>query len=244
MPVWNPDFPATTQLVRSERQRLLASPTQVHRPIVVLNGYRTLHWQAQQLAGRLARLTHTPPDRVLAISYPWASSFEGLDELVVRRVEARWPSEDPAHTVEVDVVGISMGGLVARLAATEDEDRKRLRVRNLYTLGSPHRGAIAARRIAVDRAARDMIPGSDFLKRLDSELHDADYALHCYAKLQDHIVGARQSAPHGQEPMWVSGNLLVSHFMISRDPRVVLDLALRLRAEQPIAIRGSRPPAD
>src|SRR6185369_10092730 len=118
-----------------------------------------------------------------AISYTFGTRFDTLARTVIERVEATWPSDNPEETVEVDVVGVSMGGLVARWAALPPADRfregaahnpgatgKRLRIRNLYTLGTPHRGAILANLIAPDPIARDMRAGSGFLRTLDARL--------------------------------------------------------------------------
>ena len=60
---------------------------------------------------------------------------------VIEAVNKAFPSDDPQWTVPVDVVAISMGGLVARYAgvpARGEGDVRKLRVVRLFTLASPH----------------------------------------------------------------------------------------------------------
>jgi hypothetical protein len=165
----------------------------------------------------------------------------------------------------VDVVAVSMGGLVARTAWAEPTEvgrnlGVRLNIKTLYTLGTPHRGAKIARWIHIDDAARQMIPGSDFLATmaqaspgigLDGEAAGADsgggeggsYTIVPYATLRDSWVGAGNSAPEGQEPIWVPGRILLSHQLITLDRRILADLGRRLRGEAPLA-GPSVPPRD
>jgi len=56
-------------------------------------------------------------------------------------------SRPPACTSEVDVIGVSMGGVVGRCAAAPPPAGrlgKRLKIARLFTISSPHRGAVMA----------------------------------------------------------------------------------------------------
>ncbi len=243
----NPDFPADPQIVQAEWGRMKREPAEMPRPIVVLDGWRQPDFSARSLARTIRKLTGVPQDRIVSESFLTRSTLERMADDVVRRVERTWPSDDPEWTTEVDVVGFSMGGIVARTAAMPgegDTPRKRLKIRRLYTIGSPHRGANLAKRIAMDKAARDMRPGTAFLERLNAALPEAGYELVCYTHTNDRIVGARNAAPPGREPFWVQGTLFFSHFSTRLDRRILVDLALRLRGEPPLSIRGSEPPSD
>src|SRR5690606_26467334 len=141
---------------------------------VILGGWRTPSWSARGMARRIRRLTGAAEESVLPISYPLEHDFARIAADVVERVESRWPCDDPERTVEVDVIGISMGGLVARTAALRPAERpghrgpptgKRLRIRRLFTLGTPHRGAKLAPFVPLDPAARQMRPGSPLVRR-------------------------------------------------------------------------------
>lgn len=246
-----PHYPATRDEIRDEIRRLRAEPVELERPVVVLSGYRAAHSMAARAAHELARLTSGNQGDTLAVSYTLTGDIERAAAIAIDRINRRWPSDDPERTIEVDVVAISMGGLVARVAAlppserpraSGDETGMRLNARRVYTLGTPHRGALLAERVRPDQAARDMRPGSWFLERLDETLDAREYELICYAHLGDGWVGARNSAPAGMTPIWTGGTRLFSHFSISGSPRILVDIARRLRGEDPLAEPGELPP--
>jgi len=240
-------FITPSRQVDAEWKRLRAEPTTLDRPLVVLDGWRQFEWSSHQMAGTLRELTGASRREVMPLSFPMMSDLDAMAESVIKAVERRWPSEDPQRTIEVDVVAHSMGGLVARLAASPRTDgpSKRLDIANLYTIATPHRGTVGiARLLPIDRAARDMLPGSERLADLDNALEAADYKLVCYAQLNDQIVGARNAAPPGYEPIWTEGTLLMSHYFSRHNKRILTDIALRLRGEPPLVEHGSAPPRN
>lgn len=240
----NPQFPITRAEAKADLQRMVSQPVRLGRPVLVLGGWRSPSPLTRQLAERLRTATSGDPADFLAISYPLKTDIEQIARSVVDQVRTTWTNDDPTETIEIDVVGFSMGGLVARLAAMPVPGRSRLRIRRLYTLATPHRGARLAGRIAPDNAARDMRPASDFLERVDDALPRADYELVCYAHLNDQMVGATNASPPGIDPIWTSGTLAFSHYTTTIDRRIRADLARRLRNERPIALGSSRPPRD
>ncbi len=253
----NPRFAVTGEFIDSEWSRLRAQPAVLERPLVVLGGYRSPSLFAGGVASDLRRLTGAGQDQVLAIGYPFDDNFPTLARRVVDAVEKRWPSDDPDRTIEVDVVGLSMGGLVARAAAASPHipatfsgsepplgPPKALRIRRLFTLGTPHRGALLAETIALDPMAIDMKPGSGFLAALNAKLATSTYELICYARTRDDIVGATNAAPPGREPIWVEGPRFFSHHTTHDDRRFLVDIARRLRGETPLGHEGEAPPRD
>lgn len=236
----NPDFPIPPGGLRAEVVRMMDLPRDAPRPIISLSGWRALRFPAQLLASRLRRLVGNA--ETLAVSFTMVGSIEAAAAKVVERVSQRFPSASRGETVEVDVVGTSMGGLVARLAAIPEIGRPRLRIARLFTLGTPHRGAAIAQRIAVDASSRSMRGGSELLRRLDAALPGAGFELICYARLRDSWVDARNTAPVGREPFWVPGPLLLSHHTITNDRLIVCDIARRIRGEAPLATRATAPP--
>lgn len=250
----NPAYPATSAQVQAAIDAMEAAPVGVGRPVVVLTGWRSPSLAGSALAGRIRSVTGADPDRVISISYLWGDDIPSIADDVARKVaEAFGRTIDPATgahwTAEVDVVAVSMGGLVARAAWAEAttvgrEADVRLNIRTLYTLGSPHRGAKLAEWIRLDDASVQMRPGSAFLAKLDETLaHDGGPAIVPYATLRDTWVGASHSAPTGQDPIWVPGRLVLSHHLISLDRRILADLGRRLRGEEPLAA-PSPPPHD
>jgi len=241
----NPDFAVPRSAIEADQHRMIDDPRPAPRPMVVLGGWRTWDVSTRGLASRIRRLVGTDRTRVLSVSFLLKSDLESMARKVIRRVEQRWPSDDPEQTIEVDVVGLSMGGLVARLAAAEPDPRtgKRLRIARLFTIGTPHRGAKLADHIAIDRAARQMRAGSALLRRLDSPSTESDYALVAYARTNDRWVGATRSSPPGQDPIWTPGPRFMSHQTISLDKWIITDIARRIRGEAPLG-HPSAPPSD
>jgi pimeloyl-ACP methyl ester carboxylesterase len=242
----NPDFPLAPAELALELERMRATPVVPQRPVLVLSGWRAWRFMAEGVARRLRALVGGPEEMYHAVAYPLMTDLGAIARRVVRETERRWPCADPHRTTEVDVVAMSMGGLVARVAAQLplDAGQKRLRVARLFTLATPHRGARLAGRVAIDAAARDMRPGCPFIDRLNASLPTARYELVPYARLHDWWVGATNAAPPGRDPIWFAGTWLMSHVTIGADPRIAADIARRLRAELPLAAGPSRPPHD
>jgi hypothetical protein len=244
----NPDFRPPSAGFEAEWARMRANPRGLVRPLVLMSGWRAPRWAVAELARRLRGLAGADRAMVLPVSFALNWSFAGAVERAVRAVEARWPSGDQRETTEVDVVAVSMGGIVARAAACRDrlglggsDGAKRLRMARLFTLATPHRGAPLAERMPVDATARDMRPGCEFLGRLEGE--SRDYELVCYARLNDWWVGARNTSPPGVEPIWVDASSLLGHVTVTTDRLIRTDLARRLRGEEPLG-GASRPPRD
>ncbi len=248
IPAQNPSFPATSREIDADLARMEREPVRLDRPVLVLSGYRSPHPVASRLAERLRELTGAGRQEMQSLAYIWSGTVEEPARKAVARVEELWPSDDPDWTTEVDVVAISMGGLVARLAAADPELRgepggRRLRIGTIYTLASPHRGARLAETIRLDSAGRSMRPGSAFLAQLDEVFADREYEVVPYAVLRDTWVGARHAAPVGQEPIWLPGRVMLSHHLVSFNRRIHADLARRLRGEEAVG-KPSEPPSE
>lgn len=246
----NPHLGVTRADARHAITTMRSNPVPLERPVVVLNGYHAWPRLAIDLKHDLMHATSGRPTDFLAISYPFSFDIDSITRDVARRVNDHWPSADPHTTREIDVVGISMGGLIARNAVLAPEHRfrhtdardasPRLNIRNLYTLGTPHNGATLAAYITPDNAAHDMVPGSPFLAHLNAQ--PRTYALTCYSQTRDIWVGATRAAPPDTPVVWSSGTILFSHFSTMDNPLFIADIARRLRDEPPLLTPG--PPPD
>ncbi len=230
----NPQFDLSNDAIRDELARMARTPRPLQRPVIVLAGWRSPHFTPAVLARSLAALTSGSDADFLVLSYLWTGRFDRAVEHVRCSVRARHAD------APVDVVAISMGGLVARAAArSEPESSKPLHIARLFTLSTPHRGATLARFVRPDDCARVMKPGSQVIQKLDAELSSAAYELICYGQPRDWWIGDQTQAPVGRPLHWADTNSalwrIASHFCVNRNRLIIADLARRLRGEDPIA---------
>lgn len=238
----NPSFPLRAGDARADLRRMRKQPVALARPVVVLGGFLDPGFVSGPLTADFRRWLGD--ERVVGVGFLTETDFEGCRRRVIDAVRRDFPNNDPRETAEVDVVAVSMGGLVARYAAappanpagaSDAPPLPRLRIVRLFTISSPHRGAVAADRFpAWQRLHADMRPGSAFLRGLDEAWAARDYELYPYARLHDGIVGEANTAPEGRTAWWVGGPKWgEGHFGVERDPRILDDILLRLRGERP-----------
>ncbi|MCA9293704.1 MAG: hypothetical protein KDA20_07820 [Phycisphaerales bacterium] len=230
----NPSFPLTIKGAREDLRAMAKAPKALERPVVVLAGFFDPGFASGKAAEMLRDATGDG-EHVVSVSFLTTSTFDQCRARVIEAVEKKFPSDDPSCSVEVDVVGISMGGLVGRYCAApamSADDGKRLVVRRLFTIGSPHRGADMAKLPTLDKRQLKMRAGSDFLAHLD-DAH-IGYEIVPYVRLGDTIVGERNAAPVGVTPWWVTNEPLeLAHMQAFDDPRIICDIARRLRGDEP-----------
>ena len=243
----NRSFDLSATDARKALREMRESPLPLERPVVVVHGLGP-PFGSRMVANELRRLTRDR--RVVTVSYDYLGTLAAAGRSVVHAVERHFPGNDPNFTREVDVVAISMGGVVARDAAapparTGAGAGKRLKVARLFTISAPHRGAglATAMPALLGRPQLDLRAGSSYLR--DLERREADplpYELVPYARLGDLIVGPRNAAPRGMTPIWVPNLLLEgAHLSAFSDPRILADIARRLRGEQPFATDPPEP---
>ncbi|MDX2170732.1 MAG: hypothetical protein SF182_26920 [Deltaproteobacteria bacterium] len=263
----NPSFPLTVDAARRALRQMDAQPRRPARPVVVIGGIFDSQAHVERLAARLRQLT-AEDAAVVAVEVRSAPSFDAA----LRNLHAALRTGLPHQPPEVDVVAVSMGGLVARYAAMDPAHRRRvepdaraqqppaLRIRRLFTLATPHRGAIAAWLPLPQARVRDMRAGSHFLGGLDADLarqRARGLELYPYVRRGDAVVGAAATAPPGEHPIWLANQpFQFAHGSIDADERILADLARRLRGEPPFSTaprtplprnhrpRSSGPPRD
>jgi len=252
----NPSFAVSESEASAVITQIEEAPRPLGRPVVAMAGWADPGFVDSYWVKQLER-AGVPSDQVLGLKFIFKGDFDRCRDHVVDAVQAAWPSDEAGWTTEVDVVAFSMGGLVARYSATPREAvgekagessieehgggiPRRLKIRNLYTISTPHRGATLAWVPTLDRRVVDMRAESDFLVGLDKALADARYTLTAYARLKDPVVGTARTSPEGTHPWWVdTPPLHRSHQEAYRDPRIRADILLRLRGETPL----TTPPA-
>jgi hypothetical protein len=220
-------------------------PRPLRRPLVILSGFADPGVGGWAIGTEMRKFL--PPDaKVLTVSFAFCNSFDACRQKVVDAVDKAWPSDDRNATAEVDVIGLSMGGLVGRYsAAPTTSGARRLRVHTLLTAASPHSGALRAERWPlVLRMQGDMTSGSEFYRRLEEAERGDDQSCEIvpYVRLGDSTVGPQYAAPAGRTPWWVQprpGEL--AHVGTMGDPRIMADVLRRLRGERPWTIEPPAP---
>ncbi|MFF0747755.1 esterase/lipase family protein [Streptomyces sp. NPDC004267] len=148
----------------TERRRPATAATAVAsgpRPVILLHGFVDNRSVFVLLRRALARDGRSR-DRVDSLNYsPLTDDLRTAAELLARRVEELL--ERTGHT-EADLVGHSLGGLIARYYV------QRLggdaRVRTLVMLGTPHSGTTFVPLADAHPLVRQMRPGSEVLREL------------------------------------------------------------------------------
>lgn len=243
----NPSFSADRDAAKAVIKQVMADPQPFDRPVLVFAGWADPLFVNNYWSKQVRRATGEK--QVRGFSFIFKQDFDLCRNYVIEAVDEAWPSDDPDWTTEVDVIAFSMGGLVARYTAaprlTERGTPRRLRIRNLYTISTPHLGASMSWVPTFDRRVRDMRSGSPFLVHLDEHLAEAEYTLIPYTRLGDPIVGEINTAPPGATPWWVATPPLHrAHQEAYRDPRIRADILLRLRGETPLTTTPPAPLPD
>jgi hypothetical protein len=230
----NPSFPISVSDAMGALREMANDPKPLARPVVVLGGYHDPGLGALVWGREVRRWSRGA--RVIDVSFALHRDFEQCRRDVIAAVDDALPSDNPQATTEVDVIGVSMGGLVARYAAVPRPGERRLRIARLFTIAAPHRGAAMARLPALTRLQADMRGSSPFMRKLGPAEGLADYEIIPYVRLGDLLVGAANAAPAETAPWWVPNRAPeLAHIAASLDPRIRADVARRLRGEEPFA---------
>ncbi|MHC4908235.1 MAG: esterase/lipase family protein [Planctomycetota bacterium] len=232
--------PMSSADIRDEMTRMKAEPAELERPVAIIDGWLNLGGAAV-IERELLLLTGADDDEFVRHSYALIfSSLESNARRTIELIEENWPSDDPEWTTEVDVVGYSMGGIIARVGALPPAEgqppRKRLRIRRLFTIASPHRGVgpwLGWAMIDQMSWAASLYAGS-YRAWLDEGLRDAEYELLCYGQGNDWVVGSNY-APPGYGSIRAGGQFVFSHITAYGNHRHLADIAARLRGEEPLS---------
>jgi triacylglycerol lipase len=159
--------------VQSLAERDSASRTELRRnaqPILLLQGFASPSLVLLPLAEHLARTLSRPVIRV-GLGDLFAEQLGCIKSSDRRVIAALEELAAPPGFQHADVVGHSMGGLIAAYALKALDSRRR--IRRVVTLGAPHGGSPLALAGALvfgtfARALWQMVPGSAFLRELEA----------------------------------------------------------------------------
>jgi pimeloyl-ACP methyl ester carboxylesterase len=233
--ITNPSFSVTHAQARADIAQMQQDPKPLDRPVVIIGGFLDPNFSSQEV--NLLRSVSRDP-AIVKVSLFTCCSFDSCRRRIIDEVDKALPSTDPEWTAEVDVIGNSLGGLAARYAAAPSNDPahpRRLRIARLFTISSPLRGARLAQFIALTQFHRDMIPGSPFLQSLARSDAFSTYTTVSYVHLDDNTVGSENAALPGSRAYWLTDAFWVPpHLGAMFDPRILADIARRLRDEDPL----------
>jgi pimeloyl-ACP methyl ester carboxylesterase len=183
------------------------------RPIIVVHGYAQGSANFLILAERLRRRGLGP---IHGFEYWSLGRLEGA----ARRL-GRFIDRLGAH--EVDLIGHSMGGVVARLYTCAPAGGAR--TRNLVTVGSPHGGS-AASRFGIGWPNIELRIGSEALRRLAACPLPAGVRSTCIWSRADGLVSSRAEAtlPGAEEIVYDD----LGHLGLLASARVATEIAARL----------------
>ncbi len=236
----NPSFSCSIAEASRALEDVQNEPRPFERPVVIVAGASEPGFAVARTGGVFRYMT-TDAEQVAVVPFFAERSFDEARERLVATVVERFGMGARGETVEVDVVGIGVGGLVARDAAIARPGEPRLNMHALYTISTPHRGGGVA---GGGAWASDVRPGSAFLRSLDRQYDPSDYEMFGYARLEDRSVDALSAAPPNGNLWWLPAPPLeFSHVSSHRDPRILADIARRMRMVPDEPAFGSLPAA-
>ncbi|MEM8953859.1 MAG: hypothetical protein AAGD22_06890 [Verrucomicrobiota bacterium] len=234
----NPSFNITRSDGRETIAQLQETPEPLERPLIIIGGFFDPGVGAKTLKNKFSKITTDTP--IVAIPLVGCKNFDACVTRVLREIKTQLPNGNSDETLEVDVVGISMGGLVARYAAVPHSYRTRLHIHRLFTISSPHQGAKLAPLPAFNELQIEMRPGSVVLQAIEEST--PDYEIYPYVRLGDEIVGADNAAPAGENPWWVPAHIgEPRHHFAFVDSRFLAEIGLKLRGYEGYATHPRTP---
>lgn len=240
----NPSFDLSRSDARSELRLMSDEPSPANRPVLVLGGYLDPGLLTESLAADLQSVLEGP---VISVSFSMTPDFDACRQRVLREIEEQAPEllgqADSPDTAPVDVVAISMGGLVARYMALPDHEAgKRLNIQRLFTISTPHQGAAWAVLPSANSKQTNMRPDSDWIAWINREANLPAYPCYSYVRLRDSVVGPERASLPDQTAWWVHSPAWQSpHLGAPGDPRIVADISRRLRGDPAYATLPASP---
>ena len=230
----NPSFPTQLEAAKDDLKRIEASPMSLDRPLVVVGGFLDPGIAASWLKAEFSSLT--ADRRIVQVELFDCGSLQECREKIVHAVDKAYPSDSADVTREVDVIGVSLGGLAARYASSPVGRGKRLAVAHLFTISSPLRGAKLAEDLPLLIPFQaELRPGSAEMKALNA--WEAGYPTYSYICLGDDIIGDENAAVSGRTAWWLSKAPMADvHGGAFYDARILADITRRLRHEPALAM--------
>ena len=195
---------------RKRVENMAASGRRLSRPVIFIHGWMDYPIRFDPMLNALRRAASNDQAYIYVHRLSGSGPIHQLAAIVGGRYR---------HLGPVDVVAHGMGGLVAREAAR----RYGLQIHTLYSLAVPHLGGRFAPIISkLHDQAREMMPGSDFLKTLNADPASRGFRSISFRLKDDQHVSADSAGYLGGEIYEFQREVLEdAHVNLPEDPRVI-----------------------
>jgi len=230
----DPSLPATIDQGRAVLKKMEADPRPLPRPLVIIGGMLDPGYSTWFVGSQFHSISQH--ETIITVTLFDHLSFWGYRKEILDQVDKVLPADKNGRRPDVDVIGFSLGGLVARYAAIPQNDgRAPLRIARLFTVSTPHRGSSLAEDLPLLLTVQgELRYHSDRILEINNAPHD--YPIYPYARLGDMTVGAANASPPGEGVWWVYTPWFnLPHEGSPTDPRIMADIALRIRGEEPLS---------
>ena len=140
----NPAFPLSSKQAGMAIDEMRQHPKPLDRPLVIVGGFLDPDLFPPLLEHYFKSIS--PDAKIVTVTVGFYGSFEDCRQAVISAVDKEFPSSDPQWTTQVDVVGVSLGGLVARYAAAPCRDASHLSAGSIWRGSSRSAARYPARR--------------------------------------------------------------------------------------------------
>jgi len=233
----NPSFDLSVEDAWAALEEMAANPKTPTRPVLITGGWQgkgfdsiKTYQLAEQALGK---------ENLVVVTYDGINKFSGARTRTIEAVAALGDPAKPGYTPEVDVIGVSMGGIVARDAACpprpQEDDPRRLKIHTLYGISVPHRGVRLGVIGFYDSMAKEMFKNSETNGRIKSYFKPGEYEIQDYGRLGDPWVGVDNATLPGHFIRWLPNTTFGDAHLGFQDPRIVADILRRLRGEEPFS---------
>ena len=216
------DIPQTVPEAKASLEELTRSPVHLAYKLILIHGWRDSDARWNKMVYWLNRCFINADKMVTVVDYEGDQPIKELTRSVFEKCNI---------SGTVDIVGHSMGGLIARQANRMGY----VRIHTLFSMASPHEGSYLARYGVGFRQLDDMSPGSQFLNELNADLKSRDFPVVTYWMDGDWLLTAPSSEALGGTNVVLSQSskppFRYTHNQLVMDERTIYDVIRRLRTE-------------
>jgi len=217
------DIPQSIPEAKTALEELARNPIPFAYKLVLIHGWRDSSARWGNMVYWLNRCFNNADKMVTVVNYAGDLPIAELTKVIFDQYKI---------SGTVDVVGHSMGGLIARQANRMGYAK----IHMLFSMASPHEGSYLARYGVGFRELDDMTPGSQFLKELNADLKSRDFEVITYWMDGDWLLTNESSESLGGTNIILSPSpgkppFRYTHNQLVMDERTIYHVIRLLRSE-------------